>query len=146
MVFESVLEPQAGPDDAGDFETGAGSDPRAQLQQKLKSGGDINLAYKLMETGLDIHVRILWVAEKECWPWYTHHISSVKAGPSDTLAYSLRLCDGQWASEQHLWDITKNTLNTPSYLRFMGIPVGTSPEADKAMSCLLYTSPSPRDA
>ena len=133
MVFECLLPPQADPDDAGNFETGGGSDPRAQLQQMLKSGGGINLAYKLMKTDLDIHVRILWVAEKGCWDWYTDHIESVKA-PSDTLAYSLRLCHGQWASEPHLWHITKNTLNTPDYLRFMGIPVGTSNEAAKAMS------------
>ena len=53
MVFEAVLDPQADPDDAGDFETGIGSDPRAQLQQMLKSGGGINLAYKLMKTALD---------------------------------------------------------------------------------------------
>jgi len=133
MVFESVLASQPDPDDSGDFETGAGSDPRAQLQQMLKSGGGINLAYKLLKTDLDKHVRILWVAEKACWDWYTHQIKSVKL-PSDTLAYSLRLCDGQWASEPHLWKITENTLITPKYLRFMGIPVGTSREAAKAMS------------
>ena len=59
MVFESVLPEQADPDNSGNFETGAGSDPRAQLQQMLKSGGGINLAYKLMKTDLDMHVRIL---------------------------------------------------------------------------------------
>ena len=120
VVFECVLTPQPDPDDSGDFETGAGSDPRAQLQQMLKSGGGINLAYKLMKTDLDIHVRIFWVAEKACWDWYTHHITPVKA-PSDTLAYSLRLCDGQWASEPHLWRITENSLNTPACLSLIHI-------------------------
>ena len=97
MVFESILAAQPDPDETGNFETGAGSDPRAQLQQMLKSGGGINLAYKLMKADLDMHVRILWVAEKACWDWYTHQIKSVKL-PSDTLAYSLRLCDGHRAA------------------------------------------------
>ena len=73
------------------------------------------------------------VAEKACWDWYTDQIKFVKH-PSDALAYSLRRCDGQWASEPHLWHITKNTLINPKYLQFMGIPVGVSREAAKAMS------------
>ena len=83
MVFESVLAKQSDPDDSGNFETGAGSDPRAQLQQMLKSGGGINLAYKLMKTDLDTHVRILWVAEKACWDWYTRQIKKATQ-PKDT--------------------------------------------------------------
>ena len=133
MVFECVLAPQDDPDESGNFETGAGSDPRAQLQQMLTKNGGIQLAYKLMKTDLDTHVRIMWVAEKACWDWYTEQVKNVK-NASDTLAYSLKLCDGKWASEPHLWEITYNTLYDAKYLRYMDIPFGTSKKAAKAMS------------
>ena len=132
MVFEAQMPDEPDPDHSGvQFEGGAGSHPQRQLSAILKQGGGINLAYKLMKTALQDHVKILWVAEKACWDEYTNQIKNVKT-PKDAVTYSIRMAES-WRASPHIWETLRNTLVEPRYLRFMGIPMGESDKASKAL-------------
>ena len=121
----------AAKDDCGSFEIGVGVDPRKELNAILKNGGGLNLGYRLMKESLHIHVRILWVAQKACWDWYTSEIKNTKS-PAHALAYSWRMCN--WAEEPHLWATLSNTLFEPRWLNFMEIPLGRSQDAARALA------------
>ena len=118
-------------DEDGPFDS-ACKDPKAQLQAILKGGGGIDLAFKLMKTDLNKCVKILYVAEKACWTWYTTEIKQSKSG----LAYSCRLVDG-WRSEKHLLG-TMAPLENPEKLRYMEIPMGESIWADRALTLMWH--------
>ena len=109
----------------------ATKDPKAQLQAILKGGGGLGLAFKLMKSSLLQHVKIKYVAEQSSWCWYTDEIENTKS-PKDAFAYSLRLADGGWQSDDHLWKILE-PLRTAAQLRFMGIPLGESTWATKSL-------------
>ena len=58
-AFECELQPPDDPDDGNPFDC-IGTDPKAQLQAIVESGGGLHLAYKLMKGDLLRHVRILF--------------------------------------------------------------------------------------
>ncbi len=119
--------------DDGSFEViRAGVDPRQELQNILKGGGGIKLGYRLMKSALHDHVKIMWVAEKACWDWYTGEIEDTKT-PTDALVYCWSMINDKWASEPHLWKTLWNTLFSPEYLEFMDIPMGPSQKATRAL-------------
>ena len=119
-------------DECGDFEIGANVDPRKELSAILKGGGGLKLGYRLMKNELHEYVRILWVAEKACWDWYTRQVLDIKS-PTDTLSYSMAMTDSKWASEPHLFATLSHTLFEFKYLEFMEIPIGKSTKARRAL-------------
>ena len=131
-IFETQLPPQQDPDEAGEFSIAANTDPRAQLSAILQHGGGLQLAYKLMKSGLDTHTRILFFAEQGCWNHYTDEVTNTKT-PQDAFNYSLRQCDGGWKSEGHIWETLKLALSTADNLRSMDLPFGESESATKLL-------------
>ena len=130
-VFSSVYTDEEDPDLDGPFDRPT-SDPRAQLQAILKSGGGLALAHRLMKSELQQHTKILYVMEQPAWTWYTHEIENNKT-PLHGVRYSLKLADDGWKAEPHLWE-TLATLYDTDKLRFMDIPMGESDWATKALS------------
>ena len=133
-IYASLCVKDVDLDEDGPFDS-ACKDPKAQLQAILKGGGGIGLAFKLMKSDLNRCVKILYVAEKACWTWYTNEIKNTKS-PLDGLAYSIRMADG-WRSEGHLWG-TMAPLVKPEKLRFMDIPMGESIWADRALTLMWH--------
>ena len=133
-----VFETQLGPDqidneeDNEQFSISPSTDPRKQLRAILAHGGGLPLVYKVMSDGLLDHTRILWYAEKACWDYYTENVTKLTR-PLDALKCSIKLCNGKWKSEPHLWRILECTFCTPAHLRKMEIPLGKSDLAHKAM-------------
>ena len=72
-IYASLCVKDADLDEDGPFDSVC-KDPKAQLQAILKGGGGVGLAFKLMKTDLNKCVKILYVAEKACWSWYTKEI------------------------------------------------------------------------
>ena len=97
-IFASLCVNGADLDEDGPFDSVC-KDPKAQLQAILKGGDGVGLAFKLMKTDLNRCVKILYVAEKACWTWYTNEIENTKS-PLDGLAYSIKMANG-WRSEKH---------------------------------------------
>ena len=56
-----------------------------------------------------------------CWDWYTNEIKGCKT-PTDALAYSMRLADGGWACEKHLFEIFRNVCFDSRNLEDMEVP------------------------
>ncbi len=129
-VFAAVYTSDADPDEDGPFDSPT-SDPKAQLQAILKGGGGVVLAFRLMKSELQRHVKIMYIAEQACWCWYTDEIENTKA-PKDACAYSLRLAGNGWQNEPHLWE-TIAPLQSPEKPRFMEIPVGESKWATRLL-------------
>lgn len=94
--------------------------PQAELAAMKKVDGGINLAYKLMSTALRDHCRILLVASKACWDWYTDQVKHVKS-PRDGIKYSVAMSEGKWMKELHLWRSFQHTLHDKESLQFMNI-------------------------
>ena len=88
-------------DESGSFEIGADVDPRNELQKILKNGGGLKLGYRLMMDGLLDHIRIMYIAEKSCWDYYTAELKFVKT-PADNLRRSYGLCNGGWTRARHM--------------------------------------------
>ena len=128
-VFERQLQPQDDPDDGNPFDS-IGTDPKAQLQAIVRSGGGLHLAYKLMKTDLLRHMKILYTLENACWDWYTAELKNTKT-PRDGLLYNERMATG-WRFERHLSE-TLRPLWNPEDLNFMEIPMGMSKWADRSL-------------
>ena len=80
MIFEDQLHGVAeDPDEMDYFNLDNARDARAQLQAIVKSGGGVPLAYKLMSTAHHQNEKIMYVAEKACWDWYTEQTTKVKS-------------------------------------------------------------------
>ena len=88
-----------------------------------------------MKTDLNRCVKILYVAEKACWTWYTNEIENTKS-PLDGLAYSINMADG-WRSEEHLLGTMAPLVNA-AQLRYMDIPMGESIWADRALTLMWH--------
>ena len=67
LVFESQLEDEDPDPEREKFSIKPSTDPRAELQKILKSGGGISLAFHLMQDGLQQHIKIQYIAEKASW-------------------------------------------------------------------------------
>ena len=130
-VFASTFTDDPDPDeDHGSFEKPT-NDPKAQLQAIVKGGGGVRLAYSLMKTDLQKHVKIMYVAEQASWTWYTTEIKENKT-PQHAVKYSIKLAGDGWQAELHLWK-TLAVLENPEQLRFMEIPIGESQWATKLL-------------
>ena len=129
-VFASTYPLEADPDDEGPFDLPT-KDPKAQLHAILKGGGGVPLAFQLMKSSLNTHVKIMYVAENASWDFYTQQIKDIKS-PTDACQYSLRMADRGWQSEPHLWD-TLAQLQNSEKLRFMEIPMGESVWATRSL-------------
>ena len=143
MIFEDHL----GYDDATRRATGipdpfdGGTDrdnqnPRKLLNQMLNEGGGVRLATLLMTDALEQHVKVLYTAENACWDWYTKEIGQTKH-PRDGLLHSMRMADGGWKSEPHIWKTMDGTLFDRSKLEFMEIPQGVSTMAGRTTELVL---------
>ena len=102
MVFEDQLPDEPDPDETNCFSNSgpAGRDPRAQLRAILQHGGGVRLAYKLMTNDLHSNEKVLWVAEKASWDWYTKELTHTRT-PHNAVQYSARMATG-WASDDSL--------------------------------------------
>ena len=92
--------------------------PQAELAAMKKVDGGINLAFKLMSTALRDHCRILLVASKACWDWYTDQVKHVKS-PRDSIKYSVAMSEGKWMKEPHLMRSFQYTLHNKESMQFM---------------------------
>jgi hypothetical protein len=105
-----------------DHQAGKQATPQAELAAMKQVDGGINLAYKLMSTALRDHCRVLLIASKACWDWYTDQVKNVKS-PRDAIKYSLAMSEGKWRKEKHLWRTFEHSLYDRQSLQFMGICV-----------------------
>jgi hypothetical protein len=90
------------------------------------------LCYKLMSSDLLCHVKIIYVATKRCWSWYTEQVREVKT-PQDNLKLVLAASQGRWAQDGHLGDTLRDTLSSPANLSYMGIEEGDTVLAERAL-------------
>ena len=98
--------------------------------------GGINLAYKLMSTALRDHCRLLLVASKACWDWYTHQVKHVKS-PQDAIKYSVAMSEGKWMTEPHLWLSFQHTLRDRESLQYMGFQSQTGDDGNLPHKALM---------
>ena len=63
LIFESQLGEES-PNPGDGFSIAASTDPRAELQRILKSGGGIPLVHSIMKDGLQQHIKVQYCAEK----------------------------------------------------------------------------------
>ncbi len=90
LIFESVLDKESSDPQAERFSISASTDPRAELQRILKSGGGIELAYRLMKDGLQQHIKVQYYAEKAsaAWTWPTRCGACLPASaPASTFMF-----------------------------------------------------------
>ena len=80
------------------------------------------MAFKLMKSGLQRYVKIMYKIEQPSLSWYTNEIDETKS-PRHGFQYSLRMAAGGWTTERHLQE-TLDTLMTQDALRFMEISLG----------------------
>ena len=116
-------------DAAQSFEIGKNTNVRQELQKILKDGGGLRLAFRLMQSPLNDHVRIMSTVEHACWDYYTHEIEHCKS-PADHLKRSWELC-ASWAAEPHLFQTLEESLLSSTQLDFMQIPPGVSVLAER---------------
>ena len=95
--------------------------PAAELAALKSIAGGMPLAFKLMSSSLQEHVKILYTVTNPCWDWYADQVKSVET-PADGLTYSVRFAAGRWAKEPHLWRTIKHSLYDEKSLSFMGLP------------------------
>ena len=102
MIFEDQMPNEPDPDETNCFSSSGpgGRDPRKQLRAILQHGGGIRLAYKLMTSELHSNERIMFVAEKASWDWYTEQVTKVVT-PRDAVQYSINMSTG-WTSDKHI--------------------------------------------
>jgi len=129
MLFEHHLGNQPDPDDMSTFNTdrdsiiaaGRAVNPRAELAALKNASGGLALAYKLMSSDLQVHVKILYTAAQACWDWYTDQVKHIKTA-SDGFQYSVQMAQGRWAWSPHLWLTISHCLYNATSLEFMSIP------------------------
>ncbi len=95
-----------------------------QAQLKAANGG-LRLAYQLMSTQLYQHSKILYIATRSCWSWYSQQIQCVQS-PLQGLKQTLAATQGRWHSDPHLSETVRDALLDPSSLSYMGIEPGSS--------------------
>jgi len=92
MLFEHHLEDSADSDEVETFDTESfeaaakAETPQGELAALKASSGGLRLAYKLMSSSLQRHIKILYVATQQCWTWYADQVDKVKT-PSQGLNY-----------------------------------------------------------
>ena len=84
-----------------------------------------------MTSELHLNEKLLYVAEKASWDWYTKQVKEFVT-PKDAVQYSINMATG-WTSDNNISNTFAYTLRTPSYLRLMDIPIGESDAATKAV-------------
>ncbi len=134
-IYHSVFPDDPDPDADGPFDAPT-ANARTQLNAILKGGGGLGLAFKLMKTDLQKHVKIMHAVEQPAWSFYTDEVEATKS-PRDGFKYTLRMAGSGWEAEKHLWQ-TLETLQKSERLRYMGIAVGESTWATKAMELALH--------
>ena len=77
------------------------------------------------------------VAENPCWDWYTEQVTDIKT-PNQAFNYIMGLANGGWQFQDHVWKTVHDTLYVSGNLKFMGIRLGESEEATKALSLTLH--------
>ncbi len=97
----------------------------AELAKLKKAGGGLRLAYKLMCTQLYEHSKILYIATRSCWSWYSQQITCVQS-PLQGLKQTLAATQGRWHSDPHLSETVRDALLDPTSLSYMGIEPGSS--------------------
>jgi hypothetical protein len=87
MILEDFLDAQGmqvgDPDEARlSFdqikEAAKAKTPQAQLSQLRRCGGGLQLAYRVMSTQMMMLCRMVLIATKACWDWYTFHTTLVQ--------------------------------------------------------------------
>jgi hypothetical protein len=129
MLFEYHLGQQPDPDEVSTFNVdrdsilaaGRAPNPRAELAALKRASGGLTLAYKLMSSDLQVHVKIAYTATQACWDWYTDEVKTVKT-PAHGFQRSVQLAQGRWSWSHHLWHTISHCLYNESSLEFMNMP------------------------
>ena len=105
MLYEHHLREERDPDDdpvAFDNLDAAAKakTPYAELCQLKAANGGLRLAYKLMTHQLWEHAKILFIATRPCWTWYSLEVQRVKS-PQDCLRDALTQTRGRWMNDPH---------------------------------------------
>ena len=87
--------------------------------------GGSRLAYKLMTEKLWQHAKVLYIATRACWTWYSTQVKQVKS-PKDGLREALAMTQGRWQGDSHLSGIVVDALLDQNSLCYMGIEMGPS--------------------
>ena len=152
MLFEHHLGNPMDPDQAYTFDadraaladaSNKAKTPAEELSALKSATGGITLAYKLMSSGLQRHTKILYTVSQPCWTWYTNQVESVKT-PTDGFGYCMRMADGRWAKEPHMWETIEHSLHDHNSLLFVGLPPGppsleTNQIANKVLMLVWHT-------
>ena len=106
-------------------------DPAAELKRLLKDGGNLKLAYTLMQDSLYDRTVLLFVAQRATWNLYTDQVHNFKTA-ENAFNYSLSLAGAKWCGSPYVLD-NLNCLNNPDDLDTCGIAHGTSAYADELL-------------
>ena len=99
--------------------------PRAQLAALKAAGGGLKLAYKLMSEKLWRHAKILYIAQRACWTWYTEQVKRVKT-PAQGMRDILASSQGAWMYDKHLRGIVWDCFASSSTFNFLQLEMGES--------------------
>ena len=131
--FEHHLDASVDPNEEDTFDcehlddAAKAKTPAAELAAMKAASGGIRLAYKLMSSSLQCHIKILYVATQQLWTWYADQVATVKT-PTDGFNYCVRMAE-HWAQEPHLWNTLAHSLYTSDSLLLMGLGLGPVSEA-----------------
>ena len=98
--------------------SGRAPEPRAELQAVKSANCGLHLAYKLMSSALQPHVKILFKCTQPCWTWYANEVVNVKS-PLQGLKQSMRMARA-WSTELHLWETLRHSLYDARTLNSVG--------------------------
>ncbi len=138
MVFEfvygdTVADPDLAETPFDDLQAAAGIRAQNTSFQALKaSQGGLKFAYMLMTTQLLENCRIMYVATKASWSWYTDQVKNIK-NPNDQVKYLLEVSRASWQRDSHFADTIRLTLYDKGQLEFMGITASNA-SADKLIA------------
>ena len=85
-----------------------------------------------MRSDLLWHVRIMFIAERACWNFYTREIKECKTAKHEGMRAKRLATD--WSREPHLFETLKESLFNIDNLKFMEIPIGESTWAMKTLT------------
>ncbi len=130
MLYENHTKSTCDPDDNpvafDDLEAAArAKTPYAELAKLKAANGGLRLAYKLMTEKLWQHAKLLYVATRPCWTWYTREVQTVKS-PGDNLRESFAMSNSRWKSDAHLSELVRDSLVDATSLAYAGVEMGAS--------------------
>ena len=107
--------------------------PHAELAKLKQGSGGLPLTYSLMTLVLQSICKVMYVATKETWNYYTfltRHVKNAQQGLSHTMSLAR-----SWQSAAHLGATFRTSLYDPEQLNYLGIGPRFGPEEQSRTIC-----------